>query len=108
MNLREFQDAASVLLATAANPRELKRVSSMACNLAEMVGWAPGIIDPRGEAHAALEVIRSSAGQLYQANGMPEVAILHDAVAGLMDAIAGHDRDLEPGGADFADIVDSW
>ena len=108
MNLRQFHSDAMAALTTEANRQELERISDMASDLAEMVGWAPDIIDPRGEVCAVLDRIRSSAGQLYETKGRREVAIFHDAVAGLMDAIAGHDRDLDPCIPRSDGIVDSW
>lgn len=107
MNLREFQSAATAVLVREPQTQELRQVSGMASDLAEMVGWAPGIIDTRGEVRAVLERIRSSASQMYAAKGMQEVAIFHDAVAALMDAIAGHDRDLEPSGPGDDDHVEN-
>ncbi|HKJ50485.1 MAG TPA: hypothetical protein VKB27_03235 [Gammaproteobacteria bacterium] len=108
MNLRQFHSDAMAALASEPNRLELERVSEMAADLAEMVGWAPDIIDPRGEVCAVLEGIRSSAGQLYESKPERGVAIFHDSVAGLMAAISGHDRDLEPGIPDDGDILDSW
>ncbi|HKJ53894.1 MAG TPA: hypothetical protein VKB27_20550 [Gammaproteobacteria bacterium] len=108
MNLRQFHSDAMAALAAEPNRHELERISDMASNLAEMVGWAPDIIDPRGEVCAVLEGIRSSAGQLYDSKSEWEVAIFHDSVAGLMDAISGHDRDLEPGIPGDGEILDSW
>ena len=108
MNLRQFHSDAMAALVTEPNRQELERISEMASNLAEMVGWAPDIIDPRGEVCAVLERIRSSARQLYESKRRREVAIFHDSVAGLMDAINGHDRDLEPAKPGDGEILDSW
>ena len=108
MNLRRFHSDAMAALTTESNRQELERISEMASNLAEMVGWAPDIIDPHGEVCAVLERIRSSARQLYESKRRREVAIFHDSVAGLMDAISGHDRDLEPAQPGFGEILDSW
>ena len=108
MNLRQFHSDAMAALATGPDRRELERISEMASTLAEMVGWAPDIIDPHGEVCAVLERIRSSARQLYESKRRREVAIFHDSVAGLMDAISGHDRDLEPGKSGYGEILDSW
>jgi len=108
MNLRQFHRDAMAALAAESNRQELEQISNMASSLAEMVGWAPDIIDPRGEVCAVLERIRSSAGQLYESKRRREVAVFHDSVAGLMDAIAGHDRDLEPDNLGDEEILDSW
>jgi hypothetical protein len=108
MNLRRFHSDAMAALTTESNRQELERISEMASNLAEMVGWAPDIIDPRGEVCAVLERIRSSARQSYESEQRREVAIFHDSVAGLMDAISGHDRDLAPGKPGDEEILDSW
>jgi hypothetical protein len=108
VNLREFHRDAIAALALEPNPRKLERVSRMAANLAEMVGWAPDIIDPRGEVCALLERLRASARQLYESKRRRELAIFHDSVAGLMDAIGAHDRDLGPGETGDEEILDSW
>ena len=108
MNLRDLQAAATTALSAVPNRRELHRAAGMASSLAEMVGWAPASIDPRGEVRAVLDEIRATARQLFESGGQQEVAVLHDAIAGLMDAIALHDRDLEPGHPVEATLVDHW
>ncbi len=108
MNLQEFHHAASAALAAQPRRRELKRVADMASCLAEMVGWAPGRIDPRGEVHAALERIRMRARHGFESGGPREIALLHDAIAGLMDAIGLHDRDLQTDPADGEDPGGDW
>ena len=94
MNLRELQRLARAALADASPRDELQRATGMASSLAEMVGWAPGAIDPRGEVLAGLDGIRSIARARFEVEQSPESATLHDAIADLTDAIARHDRDL--------------
>jgi len=106
MNLGELHGLAGRALAGEPDSRALRGASTMALQLAEMVGWAPARIDPRGEVRAALDALRASARSAYEKQDVAEIALLHDALADLMDAIARHDLDLEPGNAAGEDIVE--
>lgn len=96
MNLRALYRLAHAALADASPRDELPRATVMASNLAEMVGWAPGAIDPRGEIRRSLDGLRAAARARFDAARSPDIAALHDAIADLTDSIARHDRDLAP------------
>lgn len=105
MNLRDLHDAARAALEETPNRAQLQRAAGMALHMAEMVGWAPGLIDPRGDVNQALDEIRSASRARFEADPNPGLATLHDALADLMDAIARHDRDLDPCGQRDDDLV---
>lgn len=107
MNLRQLHDAARAALLDASHPQAPRQAANMALHLAEMVGWAPGLIDPKGEVGSMLDALRSESRARYEADSRSDIAALHDAIADLMDAIARHDRDLDPRAADDDVLVSS-
>ena len=65
MNARLFHEAATAVLNGEACRYDAQGVAGMALQLAEMVGWAPGAIDPQGELHDAFERLRQTARERY-------------------------------------------
>ncbi len=99
MNPRELLRAIEHYLA-APDPAALPVLTQDIHNLADMVGWANGPIDPEGR---LTEKLAGFLGQLraqYEAAPNGGVAALHDSLGQLADAIAYHDRDLDAGRAD--------
>ena len=105
MNLAALRAAALAALAAGANPAEAARAATMAARMAEMVGWALGPIDPRGEVLDVLAAICRAARERFESGGETSFAGLHDALAELAEAIAAHDRDLGPATDDGDDLV---
>lgn len=101
MNLRALHRLVHTALAGGSPRDELQRAAGMASSLAEMVGWAPGEIDPCGEIRTVLDGLRAAARARFDVERSPDIAALHDAIADLTDAIVRHDRDLAPP-ADFS------
>lgn len=64
-------------------------------DLTDMVGWAPGPIDPEGRFAARLFALLTRLRERHAAEADAGVAAVHDALGALGDAIARHDRDLE-------------
>ena len=94
MNIGLLHGAARAVLNGEPCRYDAQGVAGMALQMAEMVGWAPGMIDPGGELNTGLERLRQMARDRYEREPRPGMASLHDAIADLMDAVARHDRDL--------------
>ena len=105
MNIQLFHGAATAVLDGEASRFDTRGVAGMAVQMAEMVGWAPGLIDPGGELHNGLERLRQKARARYERDPHPAMASLHDAIADLIDAVARHDRDLRGDGVVEDDVV---
>lgn len=106
MNITTLHAEARAALSGEPDKYELRRLANMAGYIAEMVGWAPGVIDQDGRVKRAFGELMAVARQRFQAEQSPDVATLHDALADLIDAIARHDRDLTPTGHEDEDTVD--
>lgn len=106
MNVSSLHRDALAALSGEPDKSELRRLADMAWHFAEMVGWAPGVIDRDGLVQHAFGELRAAARKRFETDQSPEVAALHDAIADLIDAIARHDKDLLPSGNDDDDIVD--
>lgn len=106
MNIASLHQDAMRALADEPDKNELHRLANMAWQLAEMVGWAPGVIDTDGRVLAAFKQVREAARKRFETDQNQDIAALHDALADLMDAIARHDRDLLPVSSDDDDVVD--
>lgn len=76
-----------------------------AAGLEDMVGWASGPIDPEGRFATRLMSLQDALRARHALHAQGEVAALHDALAALREAIARHDRDLDPAQPD-EDTVD--
>ena len=69
-------------------------LTQAATDLADMVGWAPGPIDPEGLLNVRFLTLQESLRERYSARPDASVAGLHDALGALGDAIVRHDLDL--------------
>ena len=63
-------------------------------DLADMVGWADGPIDPKQLLANRFETLMESLRARHARTSEPSIAALHDALAQLYSAIDRHDRDL--------------
>ena len=63
-------------------------------DLADMVGWADGPIDPQRQFAERFESLMELLRLRHAQTSEPSIAALHDALAGLHGAIDRHDRDL--------------
>jgi hypothetical protein len=72
-------------------------------DLADMVGWAPGPIDPEGRFAGRLGPLLERLRERHAIQADASVATVHDALASLGDAIARHDRDLDADDPDADD-----
>jgi len=64
-------------------------------DMADMVGWADGPIDPERKILSRLETLMDSLRERYERTTEPSIAALHDVLAELYSAIERHDQDLE-------------
>lgn len=64
--------------------------------IADMTSWAPGVIDPKGQAQAMSMELEQQLRKLYEQNRDQAIAELHDALCDVRAAIARHDDDLRP------------
>lgn len=96
MNISEYHRAVVAALATEPDELVMKDLSKQAQHLADMVGWADGIIDKDGRVSEAFIQLQAQARSQYDTTGNENVAILHDALGGLLAIIFQHDEDLRP------------
>lgn len=75
-------------------------LTQAAVDLADMVGWAPGPIDPEGRLVDRLLALLERLREQHTARADNGVAALHDALAALSDAIVRHDQDFAAGDSD--------
>ena len=96
-----------VVEALAAEPDEvvLIELAKQAQQLSDMVGWADGVIDKEGRVSDAFTRLQAQARAKHEATGDNNIAILHDAMDGLLVAIFRHDEDLTPSTGDDDDIA---
>lgn len=106
MNLNELHAAVSEALSLLPDGSRLSRLALEAERMADMTGWANGPIDPKGRIVAAFEALKEQARLRFEETQSPDLAQLHDALAGLINAIARHDDDLNPDGIGASDEGD--
>ena len=92
----EFHRMAVAALAAEPDELILKDLAKQAQQLADMVGWADGIIDKDGRVSEAFIQLQAQARLQHETTGDQNVAILHDALGDLLAAIFRHDEDLIP------------
>lgn len=63
-------------------------------DLADMVGWADGPIDPERRLADRFETLMESLRARHARTSEPSIAALHDALAEMYGRIDRHDRDL--------------
>ena len=104
MNLCELIDSvtASIESHTATDNSRVV-LAQAASDIADMVGWASGPIDPQGKALAQLQLLMERLRSIHEQLPNASVAALHDSLAELVHAIDRHDRDLERGSVEDED-----
>ena len=98
MNLNELLVAVHDALLQTPDGMLLPRLTLEAERIADMTGWAIGLIDPQGQVVTAFEALKQQARLRFEETLNPDLAQLHDALAELINAIACHDDDLDPAG----------
>ena len=81
---------------------QCERLTREADSLADMVGWAPGPIDPHGQWLQRLANLQDDLLQRYQRTNDLTLAVLNDTLTRLGRAIFKHDTDLA-GNGDISD-----
>ena len=105
MNLRELIDSVTASIDShAATDNSRVVLAQAASDIADMVGWAGGPIDPQGQALARIQSLMERLRAIHDQLPNPSVAALHDSLAQLSRAIERHDRDLEQGPVDDEDL----
>ncbi len=107
MTVTDFHRAALAALAAEPNEIVFKELAKQAEQLADMVGWADGIIDKDGKVSDAFMQLQTQARSRYEATGDENIAILHDALGILLAAVFQHDEDLKPSSSNDGDNVET-
>jgi hypothetical protein len=96
MNLPELYRTVQAALDGERDALALERLARRAAELADLTTWAPGAIDPHGQAVSISLALEAQIRGLYAEHSDPALAELHDALAELRAAILKHDDDLRP------------
>jgi hypothetical protein len=81
-------------------PVECEALARAAGRLADMVGWAGGPIDPKGQWLERLALLQDDLSLRHTQTSDSGIAMLQDALTSLGRAIARHDEQLDPDNAD--------
>ncbi|UCH54078.1 MAG: hypothetical protein JSW09_04680 [Pseudomonadota bacterium] len=105
MNLRELIKAVTDSIDShTATDNDRVVLAQSASDIADMVGWAAGPIDPHHRAIEQIQALMERLRGVHEQLPNPAVAALHDALAELNRAIDRHDRDLEQGPVEGEDL----
>jgi hypothetical protein len=105
MKLAELFRAIGAVAQADGTAAQCEALARDAENLADMVGWAPGPIDPGGQWLARLATLQADLQDRYARTNETALVALNDRLTRLGQAIARHDEDLEaePGDYDEGD-----
>lgn len=106
MTVNEFHRAAVAALAKEPDMVVLKNLAKQAEQLADMVGWADGVIDKNGSVSDAFIQLQAQARLRHESSGDENLAIFHDALGNLVAAIFQHDEDLRPSSSHDDDNIE--
>jgi hypothetical protein len=96
MSLPELLRAINEVAQTGASPARCEGLARDVHRFADMVGWATGPIDARGQLLDRLVALQSDLGMRYAQTRDASIATLHDSLTDLGRAIVRHDEDLDP------------
>jgi hypothetical protein len=106
MNISDFLKSVDAVLQGDRSHALLDQLRAVAEQMADMTGWAPGVIDPHGRIDGELLRLQERAKVLYVENHDQAIAALHDALGELRQAIAEHDSHFEAPADDDDQIFD--
>ena len=89
-----LDEIAKVVESADSTPNTHVTLAQKISDLADMVGWADGPIDPEQHLADRIETLMESLRLRYGRTSKPSIAALHDALAELHGKIDCHDRDL--------------
>lgn len=95
MNFTELLRAIRNVAETGGDPARCEALARETQALADMVSWAIGPIDPRGEWLDRLAALQGDLTLRHAQTRDPMLALLHDSLTDLGRAIARHDEDVE-------------
>ena len=96
MKLPELMRAVSDVAQTGGTALHCEALAREAGRLADMVGWATGPIDPKGQLLERLATLQEDLSLRYAGTDDAGLAVLQDALTSLGRAIAHHDEQLDP------------
>lgn len=99
MRLPELMHAIGDVARTGGPAEHCEALAREAGRLADMVGWATGPIDPKGQLLERLAALQADLTVRHAQTRDAGLAMLHDALTVLGRAIARHDEQLDPGSA---------
>jgi hypothetical protein len=106
MTLTELLRSVGIVAQTGGTPQDCESLGRAADNLADMVGWASGPIDPDGQWLERLAALQADLQHRHRHSPDTALVALNDRLTRLGQAIARHDADLEAGAADADDGED--
>jgi len=96
MKLPELLRAIGDVAQTGGMPEHCEGLAREAGRLADMVGWASGPIDPKGQLLERLAALQDDLSLRHARTDDAGLAVLQDALTSLGRAIARHDEQLDP------------
>ncbi len=96
VKLPELLRAISYVAQTGGTPEHCEDLAGAAGRLADMVGWATGPIDPKGQLLERLATLQEDLSLRHAGSDAAGLAVLQDALTSLGRAIARHDEQLDP------------
>lgn len=97
MKLPELLRAVSALAETGGSVQQYEALTAAAENLVNMVDWAGGPIDPKGQWLSRLAVLQDDLQCRHAQMSDPAIVVLNDTLTKLGRAIAQHDSEYEAG-----------
>ncbi len=95
MSIAELMRAIAAAIQAEGPAARYTQLAQNADALADMVSWAPGIIDATGKLSDHLATLQQELHARHDQTPDAGLAALHDALGDLRNAIARHDRDFE-------------
>lgn len=99
MKLPELMRAIGNVAQTGGTAAHCEELAREAGRLADMVGWADGLIDPKGQLLERLATLQEDLTVRQAQTDHAGIALLQNALTGLGRAIARHDEQLDPDSA---------